>query len=80
MAADNEGASALTAAVYNSLDMKLRGQPVPGVDDRATSVREEAAFDIPLEYCPNCSAKLVGQSCKLKCPRCGYFLSCSDYY
>ena len=39
-----------------------------------------SAPGLAIEYCPNCSAKLVGLSCKLKCPRCGYFLSCSDYY
>lgn len=28
--------------------------------------------------CPNCSADLVGHSCKLRCRRCNYFESCSD--
>jgi len=49
----------------------------------STSSASSASDNSPgfaLEYCPNCSAKLVGQSCKLQCPRCGYFLSCSDYY
>ncbi|HXI44701.1 MAG TPA: hypothetical protein VNH13_00190 [Candidatus Acidoferrales bacterium] len=29
--------------------------------------------------CANCGAELVERKCKLIC-RCGYFLSCSDYY
>ncbi len=29
--------------------------------------------------CANCGATLVERRCKLIC-RCGYFLSCSDYY
>jgi ribosomal protein S27AE len=31
-------------------------------------------------YCPNCSDRLTGHKCKLICQRCGYYLSCADYY
>ena len=29
--------------------------------------------------CANCGARMDERKCKLIC-RCGYFLSCSDYY
>jgi hypothetical protein len=31
-------------------------------------------------YCPTCSHRLIGHRCKLICQRCGYYLSCADYY
>lgn len=33
-----------------------------------------------MSYCPRCSARLAAQSCKLICPDCGYYMSCSDFY
>lgn len=30
-------------------------------------------------WCPRCSAELINRKCKLLCPRCHYFMSCSDF-
>lgn len=32
------------------------------------------------QYCPQCGVELQSNHCKLLCPRCGYYMSCSDYY
>lgn len=34
----------------------------------------------PMLYCPACNTRLEQHRCKLVCPRCGYYMSCSDYY
>lgn len=31
-------------------------------------------------YCPVCALPLESRRCKLFCPVCGYYMSCSDYY
>jgi Zn finger protein HypA/HybF involved in hydrogenase expression len=46
------------------------------------SAAELAAIDCgaAARFCPNCSAELQEHRCKLSCPRCGFYLSCSDFY
>jgi hypothetical protein len=34
----------------------------------------------PSRYCPVCSQPLEPLSCKLICPVCGYYMSCSDFH
>jgi hypothetical protein len=31
-------------------------------------------------YCPVCTVRLAELRCKLICARCGYYMSCADYY
>jgi hypothetical protein len=41
--------------------------------------KEQVAGE-PSEYCPVCWTPLESHKCKLVCRRCGYYMSCSDYY
>jgi hypothetical protein len=54
-------------------------------EDDAVDLRRAAAPEADLDpaavilTCANCGAPMDERKCKLIC-RCGYFLSCSDYY
>ena len=41
---------------------------------------QQPAAEHPISYCPVCSERLEPKRCKLVCSKCGYYLSCSDYY
>jgi len=34
----------------------------------------------PMLYCPACATRLTPRKCKLICEKCGYYMSCADYY
>jgi len=48
-----------------------------GKPDAAANVEEDPG--VVVLTCANCGAAMDERKCKLIC-RCGYFLSCSDYY
>lgn len=64
---------------------------LPGDEARAKSERQpetekagssNVASDAeePMLWCPVCSTRLLQHRCKLVCEKCGYYMSCADYY
>ena len=54
--------------------------PIALIDDVETAVAtSESDPGLLMLTCANCGATMDERKCKLIC-RCGYFLSCSDYY
>lgn len=49
-------------------------------DSGAAGKPKEQVPEGSSSYCPVCSQRLQSHRCKLLCPVCGYYMSCSDYY
>jgi hypothetical protein len=50
--------------------------------DAETNTRGAAPRNISGEhwrFCLQCGHELINEKCKLRCPRCHYFMSCSDF-
>jgi NAD-dependent DNA ligase len=54
------------------------GEVSPNVTPHSTAPRHEDQE--PMLYCPVCSVRLAQRKCKLFCEKCGYYMSCADYY
>lgn len=46
----------------------------------APNMDAETPIEHHCQICPTCGSRLFGHRCKLVCARCGYYLSCADYY
>jgi hypothetical protein len=60
--------------------IEAAGAPILMIDEKdLEGVTETADPGAVVLTCANCGAAMDERKCKLIC-RCGYFLSCSDYY
>jgi ribosomal protein S27AE len=58
------------------------GQEDPRPRRETSPEKDHDSGDSQGEYwrwCPRCGHELFNEKCKLHCPRCHYFLSCSDF-
>jgi uncharacterized paraquat-inducible protein A len=53
--------------------------PLPPTEGTAGSLPSDEPAGEPWRWCPRCGHELHNEKCKLRCPRCHYFMSCSDF-
>jgi hypothetical protein len=61
-------------------DQPNNDQPKSLSSDRKLEAPMLQRIANPSSFCPNCSTQLKDNRCKLSCPKCGFYLSCSDFY
>jgi hypothetical protein len=54
--------------------------PVPAAERESVETRKDRDAEHMCLWCPNCALRLESSRCKLICRRCGYYMSCADYY
>lgn len=50
------------------------------MEDKPESSKTSTQEDEAMLYCPVCDTRLTARKCKLLCEKCGYYMSCADYY
>ena len=57
-----------------------RNQDTPDPEEKLPPLELSEDKEVAMLYCPICSTRLASLKCKLVCERCGYYMSCADYY
>lgn len=58
--------------------MAENSEACPLLKEDSTAARETTDGEY-WRWCPRCGHELHNEKCKLRCPRCHYFMSCSDF-
>jgi len=51
----------------------------PEIEKSETRPSSESISGEHWRFCLRCGHELINEKCKLRCPRCHYFMSCSDF-
>jgi hypothetical protein len=76
----NSGASGSGQEIMNVLGSGMHADDRERSTQKTESSRPAADENEPMLYCPVCSTRLSELKCKLICDKCGYYMSCADYY
>jgi len=58
--------------------MSAADVPANGDENNLCSTPSENSSE-HWRFCLRCGHELINEKCKLRCPRCHYFMSCSDF-